>query len=122
MSGMSGWTRGLVVAGAALTVTACASYPTEPRYSTRADQPHAVANVPPTANPYPNAPVYPGQPGQPYPGAVVANEAPPPARAPIESIDGGGLPPVRHHQCHLFQVESHFRRFECLRGLATQDL
>jgi len=94
MSGMSGWTRGLVVAGAALTVTACASYPTEPRYSTRADQPHAVANVPPTANPYPNAPVYPGQPGQPYPGAVVANEAPPPARAPIESIDGGGLPPA----------------------------
>jgi len=91
MSGMSGWTRGLIVAGAALSVTACASYPTEPRYSTRADQPHAVANTP---NPYPNAPVYPGQPGQPYPGAVVANEAPPPSRAPIESIEGGGLPPA----------------------------
>ncbi len=90
MSGMSGWTRGLMVAGAALTVTACASYPTEPRYSTRADTPHAVANVPPA----PNAPIYPGQPGQPYPGAVVSNEAPPPARAPIESIDGGGLPPA----------------------------
>jgi murein DD-endopeptidase MepM/ murein hydrolase activator NlpD len=94
MSGMSGWTRGLVVAGAALSVAACASYPTEPRYSTRADTPHAVANVPATPNPYPNAPVYPGQPGQPYPGAVVTNEAPPPARAPIESIDGGGLPPA----------------------------
>ena len=90
MSGMSGWTRSLMVAGAALTVTACASYPTEPRYSTRADQPRAVANVPPG----PNSPVYPGQPGQPYPGAVVTNEAPPPARAPIESIDGGGLPPA----------------------------
>jgi murein DD-endopeptidase MepM/ murein hydrolase activator NlpD len=90
MSGLSGWTRGLMVAGAALSVTACASYPTEPRYSTRADTPHAVANVPVAAP----RPVYPGQPGQPYPGAVVINEAPPPARAPIESIDGGGLPPA----------------------------
>ncbi|WP_225896779.1 peptidoglycan DD-metalloendopeptidase family protein [Brevundimonas goettingensis] len=94
MSGMSGWAKGLIVAGAALSVAACASYPTEPRYSTRADTPHAVANVPASPNPYPNAPVYPGQPGQPYPGAVVTNEAPPPARAPIESIDGGGLPPA----------------------------
>jgi murein DD-endopeptidase MepM/ murein hydrolase activator NlpD len=94
MSGLSGWTRGLMVAGAALTVTACASYPTEPRYSTRADTPHAVANVPAAPNPYPNAPIYPGQPGQPYPGAVITHEAPPPARAPIESIDGGGLPPA----------------------------
>jgi murein DD-endopeptidase MepM/ murein hydrolase activator NlpD len=89
MSGMSGWTKVLMVAGAALSVTACASYPTEPRYSTRADQPHAVANAPVS-----NQPVYPGQPGQPYPGAVVTHEAPPPSRAPIESIEGGGLPPA----------------------------
>ncbi|HEX8471931.1 MAG TPA: peptidoglycan DD-metalloendopeptidase family protein [Brevundimonas sp.] len=41
-----------------------------------------------------NRPVYPGQPGQPYPGAVIVNEAPPPATAPISSIDGGGLPPA----------------------------
>ncbi len=92
MSNIGGWAKVLIITGSALTVTACASYPTEPRYSTRADQPSR-----PAPGAYPNQPyqpqgqTYPGQsyPGQPYPGT--ANEAPPPLRAPIESIEGGSL-------------------------------
>ena len=93
MSGMTGWMKALIVTGAAMSVTACASYPTEPHYSTRAD-PAAVPNSPYAGQGSANRPVYPGQPGQPYPGAVIINEAPPPATAPIGSIDGGGLPPA----------------------------
>lgn len=91
MSEMTSWIKALIVTGAALTVTACASYPTEPRYSTRAD-PAAVPNSPYAGQGSVNRPVYPGQPGQPYPGAVVTNEAPLPATAPIGSIEGGSLP------------------------------
>jgi murein DD-endopeptidase MepM/ murein hydrolase activator NlpD len=91
MSEMTSWMKALIVTGAALTVTACASYPTEPRYSTRAD-PAAVPNSPYAGQGSVNRPVYPGQPGQPYPGAVVTNEAPPPATAPIGNIEGGSLP------------------------------
>lgn len=85
MSNIGGWAKVLIITASALTVTACASYPTEPRYSIRADQPSQ-----PAPGAYPNQ-TYPGQtyPGQAYPGTV--NEAPPPLRAPIESIEGGAL-------------------------------
>lgn len=87
MSNIGGWAKVLIITSGALTVTACASYPTEPRYSIRADQP----SRPPQAGQgaYPNA--YPGgaYPNQPY---VTVNEAPPPLRAPIEDIEGGSLP------------------------------
>ena len=85
MSGMASWMRALIVTGAALTVTACASYPTEPRYSTRAG-PAAVPNLPYAGQGAVNQPV--------YPGSVLTNEAPPPLTAPIGTIDGGGLPPA----------------------------
>lgn len=83
MSGFGGWAKVLIITGGALTVTACASYPTEPRYSIRADQP---------SGPGPAQPAYPNLSGQPYPGTVIVNEAPPPLRAPIEDIEGGTLP------------------------------
>lgn len=96
MSGFTGWIRAAVVVGGALAVTACSTYPSEPRYSTRPTTPGA----------------YPQQPGQPQgqqPGAYPSNPyyqgpatqpqqpAPPPyeegPRAPAGSIEGGGLPP-----------------------------
>lgn len=84
MSNFGGWAKILIITAGALTVTACASYPTEPRYSIRADQPS------PGGYPaYPNTQPYQNQPTQPYQGSV--NEAPPPLRAPIESIEGGAL-------------------------------
>ncbi|MDB5420154.1 MAG: Peptidase [Brevundimonas sp.] len=87
MSNIGGWAKVLIIMGGALTVTACASYPTEPRYSIRADQPSRPA---PGGQPsYPNTQAYQNQPGQPYLGTV--NEAPPPLTAPIESIEGGAL-------------------------------
>lgn len=86
MSGMTSWMKALIVTGAALTVTACASYPTEPRYSTRAD-PAAVPNSPYAGQGATN------QPNQ-YSNPAPINEAPPPATAPIGSIEGGGLPPA----------------------------
>ena len=85
MSNFGGWAKVLIITGGALTVTACASYPTEPRYSIRADQPSRPA---PGAYPNQTQP-YQNPPGQPYPGSV--NEAPPPLTAPIESIEGGAL-------------------------------
>ncbi|CAN5400142.1 hypothetical protein BH09PSE1_BH09PSE1_10590 [soil metagenome] len=87
MSGFGGWARALIIAGGALTVTACASYPTEPRYSIRADQPAPASTWNQPTQPQP---VYPGQPGA-YPAPVV-NEAPPPSTAPIGEIEGGALP------------------------------
>ncbi|CAN5153201.1 hypothetical protein BH10PSE2_BH10PSE2_16660 [soil metagenome] len=96
MNGLTGWAKALIVAGAALSVTACASYPTEPQYSIRADQPSPGLPQGQSAyqNPqgYPSQPVYPGQPGQPYPGARPSYEAPPPTSAPIAPIEGGSLP------------------------------
>lgn len=77
------WVRGVLIAGAALTAAACSTYPSEPRYSTRAD------GVSP--QPYAGQPVYPAQPTYPAePPAPV--EAPPPLTAPIGSIEGGALP------------------------------
>jgi murein DD-endopeptidase MepM/ murein hydrolase activator NlpD len=89
MSGFGGWAKVLTIAGAALTVTACASYPVEPRYSTRADQPSApgIYPLPGNAGQQPAQP-YPGQPYQ----APVTPEAPPPSTAPIGEIEGGSLP------------------------------
>lgn len=71
--------------GAAATMAACASYPAEPRYSTRAD----AASPPSRAPAWPAAPVPSGEgvrgPTDP------ANEAPPPRTAPVGSIEGGAL-------------------------------
>ena len=83
MSGIGGWTKVLIIAGAALSAAACASYPTEPTYSTRADVPNARTMTP--------QPTYPAQP-LPSSSPAVINEAPPPARAPIALIEGGALP------------------------------
>lgn len=83
--------RVALIAGAALTAAACASYPTEPRYSTRVDGADsgaigtgAAAPIPPqmTGQPYPGRPVEPSEPA----------ESPPPATAPVGSIEGGTLP------------------------------
>lgn len=72
----------LAIAGLTLGAAACSSYPTEPRYATRAD-PNAW-----TA-PQPAYPPVAGQPGQPV---APVEEAPPPRTAPIDSIEGGALP------------------------------
>jgi len=81
---MSGWMRAAVVAGAAMTLTACMSYPSEPRYSTR-------------PVPVPGAggqPAYPqGNTGAAYP-TQPSYEAPPPATAPVGEVSGGALPPA----------------------------
>ena len=70
----TGLFRALIIAGLALSAAACASYPTEPQYSTR---PTPVG-------------VRPGPPEQP----VYAPPAEEPVfRAPIETIEGGTLPP-----------------------------
>ena len=75
---LSNWLTAVLLVGGALATTACASYPAEPRYSTRpmtgygsgvANQPQSPAIEPP-----------------PY-------EAPPPSTVPYESIEGGALPP-----------------------------
>ena len=79
MSGFTGWAKALIVIGAALAASACSTYPEAPRYSTR---PMAVGGMPQGADPR--------YPVEPPPGAY---EPPPPARAPIESIEGGALPP-----------------------------
>ena len=73
---------GLTVTMTMLGLAACTSYPSEPRYSTRAD-PNAWTM------PQPAYPPAPGQsPGTPAP----IEEAPPPRTAPIDSIEGGALP------------------------------
>lgn len=86
MSSFAGWGKALIVTGVAMTAAACASYPTEPRYSTRPTQPgqYPQGQYPQGGNApgqYPNGQY---QPPAPY-------EAPPPSRAPIESIEGGAL-------------------------------
>ncbi|MDP1528367.1 MAG: peptidoglycan DD-metalloendopeptidase family protein [Rhodoferax sp.] len=78
--------RILAVLGAAATLAACASYPTEPRY------PIHAGNAPP---PPARAPAYPAAPvptGEGVRGATdPAREAPLPSRAPVASIEGGSL-------------------------------
>ncbi|MFN3668697.1 MAG: LysM peptidoglycan-binding domain-containing protein, partial [Brevundimonas sp.] len=77
--------RALAMAALAAALTACASYPAEPRYSTRAE-----AAPPPLRTPaYPTTPAPSGEgvrgPTNP------SNEAPPPRTAPVGSIEGGAL-------------------------------
>jgi len=76
-----------MIAGATLSVAACMSYPSEPRYSTH---PMPVGQGAYPAQPgqatYPNGPQ--GQPYQPQP-----YESPPPATAPVGQVEGGALPP-----------------------------
>ncbi len=71
---------GLTVGLLLTALGACASYPAEPRYSTR---PVDVSGRAPAAAPYgPPPPAY-------QPPAY--DEPPPPARAPVERIEGGSL-------------------------------
>ncbi len=79
MNDFKSWAKALIVVGAALAAAACSTYPDAPRYSTR---PMPTGGIPQGADPR-----YPVQP------PPVAYEPPPPARAPIESIEGGALPP-----------------------------
>ena len=72
---MRAWIKAAIITAAAMTVTACAGYPTEPRYSTR---PMTTTGAPPPPPTYAPPPV---------------NEAPPPSRAPVERIEGGALAP-----------------------------
>ena len=85
MGGFKGWAKVLIIMGAAMTAAACSSYPTEPRYATRAG---AVPQGTQPQQTYPAATPYAGT-EYPAPGAY---EAPPPARAPIGAIEGGALP------------------------------
>lgn len=81
---VSNWLTAMLLLGGALATTACASYPTEPRYSTRPMSGYGTGA----------APAVPGY-GQPQAPAVEPPpyEAPPPATVPYESIEGGALPP-----------------------------
>lgn len=74
------WIRAGVIAAAGLIATACASYPEAPRYPTRPMPGYGsgAQPAPPTYGSQPAPPVY---------------EAPPPATAPVERIEGGALPP-----------------------------
>lgn len=108
MSGFTGWIRAATVVGGALALTACSTYPSEPRYSTRPTTPGAYPQAGQgqaqsfpsqgapsqgaTSGAYSNNPYYQGPATQPQPSA------PPPVqdgpRAPAGSIEGGGLPPA----------------------------
>ncbi|WP_428149530.1 peptidoglycan DD-metalloendopeptidase family protein [Brevundimonas sp.] len=79
---LSNWIRAAAIAFAGMAATACASYPTEPVYSTRPMPGYGAPGVRP-ADPY-------GAPSQPQPPVY---EAPPPMTAPTERIEGGALPP-----------------------------
>ena len=80
--------RGLALLGGVVSLAACASLPTEPRYSIYADgstPPPAATRAPA----YPSAPL-PGGEGVRGPTDPM-NEAPPPRTAPVEVIEGGAL-------------------------------
>ena len=82
---MRTWIKAAIIAATAMTTAACAGYPTEPHYSTR----------PMAGYGQPGGPPPPPAPGT-YSAPPPVNEAPPPARAPTERIEGGTLaPPVR---------------------------
>lgn len=78
--------KALAVMGLAAALTACASYPAEPRYPIYAD-----GAAPPAAR----APAYttaPAPSGEGVRGATnPANEVPPPRTAPVAAIEGGAL-------------------------------
>lgn len=92
MGGYSAWIRAAAVVGGALAVTACSTYPSEPRYSTRpipAGQGYPQQSAPQPGS-RPNSPYYQG-PAQPQtPPPPVIEQGP---RAPAGNIEGGGLPP-----------------------------
>lgn len=96
MGGFTGWIRAAVVVGGALTVTACSTYPNEPRYSTRpmpVGGQGAYPAQPQQPGAYPNNNPYYAQPSQPQtPPARPYEEQGP--RASSGSIEGGGLPPA----------------------------
>jgi murein DD-endopeptidase MepM/ murein hydrolase activator NlpD len=80
--------KALAVLGAMVSLAACASYPREPRYSIYADGPAGPAG--PAAAPTYPPPTAPS--GEGVRGATnPATEAPPPATAPVERIEGGAL-------------------------------
>ncbi|MCS6625061.1 M23 family metallopeptidase [Roseibacterium beibuensis] len=87
MIGIRTGLKALAVLGAISLTAACASYPSEPRYSIYAEPP------PPPARNYPTAtPVAPAPSGDAVRGPTnPAYEAPPPATAPVADIDGGAL-------------------------------
>ena len=89
MNRMGGMTRILTVLGAMSLLAACSSYPSEPRYSIYADQPNGPERAPPAGPVYPTRPMPTGEgvrgPTNP------ANEVPPPAAAPVATIEGGAL-------------------------------
>lgn len=84
---LSNWIRAAAIALGGIAATACASYPTEPTYSTRPMPGYGASQ--------------PSQPGYPAPSSAYnppaytppVYESPPPATAPVERIDGGALPP-----------------------------
>ncbi len=87
---MTGWTilarRALIIAGAAATLAACASYPSEPRYPTRPTT-GAPERQSPWGEPVPNTPA---------PQPDVAPYEPTPA--PYEPIEAQPLPPTGQPQ------------------------
>lgn len=84
---ISNWIRGAAIAWAGMAVTACASYPSEPTYSTR-PMPGYGGNAP-------ASPGYGTPPSHATPPAYTppVYESPPPMTAPVERIEGGALPP-----------------------------
>jgi murein DD-endopeptidase MepM/ murein hydrolase activator NlpD len=80
--------RVLAVLGGMMSLAACASYPTGPRYSIYADG----STPPPAATPAPAYPAAPIPSGEGVRGPTdPGNEAPPPRTAPVEAIEGGVL-------------------------------
>lgn len=94
MGGCKGWIRAAAIVGGALTLTACMSYPTEPRYSTRPTPVGGQGGYPAPTQPQQQPGAYPASPyyGQPAPQTPRPVEEGP--RAPSGSIEGGGLPPA----------------------------
>ena len=91
---MTGWTslarRALIIAGAAATLAACASYPSEPRYSTRPTT-GAPERQSPWGEPQPQIPAPQTQP-------EVEVDLYEPTPAPYEPIEAQPLPPTGQPQ------------------------
>ena len=90
----SGVIRMAAIMGAAASLAACVSYPSEPRYSTRAAPDAGPQTYPPAGTPA-------GRPYDPYGSQAAAPvqptpsyEASPPSAAPVAPVEGGALPPT----------------------------
>ncbi|WP_332640543.1 peptidoglycan DD-metalloendopeptidase family protein [Brevundimonas sp.] len=84
--------RVLAVLGAMTTLAACATYPTEPRYSIHADGSTSASPAPARASTIPPLSTAPAPSGEGVRGATnPADEVPPPRTAPVETIEGGAL-------------------------------